>query len=45
MAVAGGNDPSGITVIDNRTGDVVRSYLLPGLADPHGIFFEPSRLR
>lgn len=44
VAVVGGNGQSGIAVIDSVTGVVVRSYLLPGVADPHGVFFEPSRL-
>lgn len=45
VAVVGPSGQSGIAVIDNRTAAVVGSYLLPGTADPHGVFYEPSRLR
>ncbi len=44
LAVIGASGESGIAVVDNRQGVVVDSYLLPGVADPHGVFFEPSRL-
>lgn len=44
VAVVGQSGQSGVAVIDNVTAVVVRSYLLPGTADPHGVFFEPSRL-
>ena len=43
LAVVGPSGQSGIAVIDNRTAAVRRTYLLPGVADPHGVFFEPSR--
>ncbi|MGI8685010.1 MAG: beta-propeller fold lactonase family protein [Acidimicrobiales bacterium] len=43
LAVVGASGQSGVAVIDNKTAVVVRSYLLPGVADPHGVFFEPSR--
>jgi DNA-binding beta-propeller fold protein YncE len=43
LAVVGTIGQSGIAVIDNRTAVVLRTYLLPGVADPHGVFFEPSR--
>ncbi len=40
-------DPSapGIAVIDNRNGALVEKYLLPAGSRPHGVFYEPSRLR
>ena len=45
LAVVGPTGQSGVDVIDNRTAEVVSGYDFPGLADPHGVFFEPSRLR
>lgn len=45
LAVIGAAGQSGIAVIDNRRGVLVRTDLLPGVADPHGVFFEPSRHR
>lgn len=44
VAVVGTSGQSGVAVIDNRTAVVLRTYLLPGVADPHGVFFEPSRV-
>ena len=44
LATVGASDQSGVAVIDNRTAVVVRNYLLPGVADPHGVFFEPAGL-
>ena len=43
LAVVGASGQSGVAVIDNRTAELLRTYLLPGVADPHGVFFEPSR--
>lgn len=43
LAVVGASGQSGVAVIDNRSAVVLRTYLLPGVADPHGVFFEPSR--
>ena len=45
VAVVGPSGQSGVAVIDNRTALVVSGYDFPGVADPHGVFFEPSRLR
>lgn len=45
LAVVGPAGQSGVDVIDNRTALVVSGYEFPGVADPHGVFFEPSRLR
>jgi YVTN family beta-propeller protein len=45
VAVVGPSGRSGVDVIDNRTAEVVSGYEFPGVADPHGVFFEPSRLR
>lgn len=43
LAVIGTSGQSGVAVIDNRSAVVLRTYFLPGVADPHGVFFEPSR--
>ena len=45
LAVVGTSGRSGVAVIDNRTAEVVSGYEFSGVADPHGVFFEPSRLR
>ena len=45
LAAVGPTGQSGVDVIDNRTALVVSGYQFPGVADPHGVFFEPSRLR
>ena len=45
LAVVGPSGRSGVAVIDNRTAEVVSGYEFGGVADPHGIFFEPSKLR
>ena len=45
VAVVGPSGQSGLAVIDNRTGLVVSGYDFAGVADPHGVFSEPSRLR
>ena len=45
VAVVGPSGQSGVAVIDNRTALVVSGYDFAGVADPHGVFFEPSRLR
>jgi len=39
-----GEEP-GIAVIDHRTQQVVGRYPFPGGGKPHGVFYEPSRLR
>ena len=40
-------DPAapGVAVIDNRTGAFVEKFVLPAGTRPHGVFYEPSRLR
>lgn len=45
LAVVEPSGQSGVAVIDNRTAEVVSGYQFPGTADPHGVFFEPSKLR
>lgn len=45
LAVVGSSGQSGVAVIDNRMAEVVSGYEFPGVADPHGVYFEPSRLR
>ncbi len=44
VAVVGTSGQSGVSVIDNRDAAVVRTYLLPGVADPHGLLFELAKL-
>ncbi len=39
--------PGGVAVIDNRTAQVVTTYVYPGAqtnSRPHGVFYEPSKL-